>query len=241
MRSSTDGVATSLEGLYDANALSLLEFQISEIADAQARISDSASNSMVDDAEVAASLLRQNLEAVRDSILDRRMAKSIANAVTLDGTLVVTSVQEEEVTARDREVAQQLQDGRELQPGVPTPPRTHVDDNTLSRLAGLYMSERSGRSFMPLRTLAQETIRSTGATGWQAKRHRCMICGDSKSYFETFKAPCGDEYCRDCLRELFETSYIDETLFPPRCCRQNIPIDGDDIKFFLSKDIRDKY
>ena len=63
----------------------------------------------------------------------------------------------------------------------------------------------------------------------------------TKSYFEVFKAPCNDEYCRSCLRELFETSYTDETLFPPRCCRKTIPIDGKDINIFLNKDIRDRY
>lgn len=38
MSSITDGLATGLEGLDDATALSVLEFQISEVADAEARI-----------------------------------------------------------------------------------------------------------------------------------------------------------------------------------------------------------
>lgn len=68
---------------------------------------------MVHNAGLAAALLRQNLEAVCDSISDRRMAKNIADAVISDGRLLATSVQEGEVTARDRETAQQLHDGRE--------------------------------------------------------------------------------------------------------------------------------
>ncbi len=36
--------------------------------------------------------------------------------------------------------------------------------------------------------------------------------------------PCGHAYCLGCLKELFKISMQDETLMPPRCCRQEIPI-----------------
>jgi len=37
--------------------------------------------------------------------------------------------------------------------------------------------------------------------------------------------PCGHAYCIGCLKELFKTSMQDESLMPPRCCREEIPID----------------
>jgi hypothetical protein len=36
--------------------------------------------------------------------------------------------------------------------------------------------------------------------------------------------PCGHAYCIECLKELFIKSMQDETLMPPRCCQQEIPI-----------------
>jgi IBR domain, a half RING-finger domain len=55
------------------------------------------------------------------------------------------------------------------------------------------------------------------------------------------KTPCNHEYCGDCLEDLFETSLKDETLFPPRCCRQTIPVNSDELALFVKKPIRDKY
>lgn len=43
------------------------------------------------------------------------------------------------------------------------------------------------------------------------------------------------------MQELFRSSYVDESLFPPRCCRQEIPIDLQGINLFLPKSLRDRY
>lgn len=41
-------------------------------------------------------------------------------------------------------------------------------------------------------------------------------------------------YCSECLINLFKTSICDTTLFPPRCCRETIPLDA--AKPFLTND-----
>ncbi|EXF74349.1 IBR finger domain-containing protein [Colletotrichum fioriniae PJ7] len=46
--------------------------------------------------------------------------------------------------------------------------------------------------------------------------------------------PCKHNYCRDCLRTLFELSLTDESLFPPRCCKLPIPVDGGFARVLLS-------
>jgi hypothetical protein len=38
-------------------------------------------------------------------------------------------------------------------------------------------------------------------------------------------APCGHPYDSECIVDLFKASMRDSTLFPPRCCRQQIPVD----------------
>lgn len=62
---------------------------------------------------------------------------------------------------------------------------------------------------------------------------RCVACGDEKEFFEVARVPCKNrhEYCRDCLAQLFQLSMTDETLFPPRCCSEPIPLDQ--VRFFL--------
>ena len=238
----TDGTAMNpYDGLDEVTARAILQVQLADLAEVEANTLESGSESNDGDIRLAASLLRQNLEAVCTCISDHSMTQSIAKAVVEDGALVSTKAEEEAAARRDRDMAQQLQSGRQPLRTLGAAPALRVDDDALSRLAGLFMSERSGRALMTMPTLMQETIRSNGGTGPQVKRHDCVACGDTKSYFEVFKAPCNDEYCRSCLRELFERSYTDETLFPPRCCKQVIPINGKDVSMFLNKDIRDKY
>jgi hypothetical protein len=52
--------------------------------------------------------------------------------------------------------------------------------------------------------------------------HDCVICQDPIRGTE-IRAPCGHYYGIDCVTDLFQSATRDETLFPPRCCRQNIP------------------
>lgn len=55
-------------------------------------------------------------------------------------------------------------------------------------------------------------------------RHECESCNERKGLDEVFGTSCGHHYCHDCLNTLFRLSTVDETLFPPRCCRQEIPL-----------------
>ncbi|EUC55666.1 IBR finger protein, putative [Rhizoctonia solani AG-3 Rhs1AP] len=48
----------------------------------------------------------------------------------------------------------------------------------------------------------------------------CVICGDYTN--QAFQAPCGCFYDRQCLTDLFDKATVDESLFPPRCCSQQI-------------------
>ncbi|KAF8858471.1 ariadne RING finger [Acephala macrosclerotiorum] len=52
----------------------------------------------------------------------------------------------------------------------------------------------------------------------------CVACGDAFQLSGLVRCPCGDLYCPECLKSLFVRATTDEALFPPRCCRQTIPL-----------------
>lgn len=53
--------------------------------------------------------------------------------------------------------------------------------------------------------------------------------------------PCKNkhEYCRNCPAELFRLSMSDETLLPPRCCSEPIPLLH--VRFFLPTDLAKEF
>lgn len=57
----------------------------------------------------------------------------------------------------------------------------------------------------------------------------CACCNESVDYVAAVYAPCGHDYCSECAKRLFTTSTKDESLFPPRCCRQPIPLAAVDV------------
>src|SRR5699024_7279209 len=54
---------------------------------------------------------------------------------------------------------------------------------------------------------------------------KCECCHDSFSPSIMATAPCSHKYCRACLNDLFRSASVDESLFPPRCCKRPIPVD----------------
>lgn len=51
----------------------------------------------------------------------------------------------------------------------------------------------------------------------------CVVCTAYR--YDLMGVPCGDLYCKNCISELFDLSLHDESLFPPRCCHEVIPLD----------------
>lgn len=77
---------------------------------------------------------------------------------------------------------------------------------------------------------------------WDAHYHECITCMDEFPACHLITAPCGDRYCKTCIGQLFNFATKDESLFPPRCCRQPIPLEtatpmltGAQVQSFLEK------
>ncbi|TKA54374.1 hypothetical protein B0A55_13251 [Friedmanniomyces simplex] len=51
----------------------------------------------------------------------------------------------------------------------------------------------------------------------------CSACSHEHPAHDVVKAPCEHDYCAACLENLYRACMTDESLFPPRCCRQPFP------------------
>lgn len=99
-------------------------------------------------------------------------------------------------------------------PETRQPSATPDSDSIFARsFAWLTCSDDDPASETPETTSDDETAASGD----------CIVCLDH--YRDLMTAPCGDHYCKDDIMQLFDQSLTDESLFPPRCCRQAIPID----------------
>ncbi|KAI0336007.1 hypothetical protein GY45DRAFT_572325 [Cubamyces sp. BRFM 1775] len=58
----------------------------------------------------------------------------------------------------------------------------------------------------------------------KSQTESCVICRDAIAG-PVIRAPCGDIYDVDCLVDLYRAATVDESLFPPACCRQPFKID----------------
>ena len=74
----------------------------------------------------------------------------------------------------------------------------------------------------PPRALSHLHVLLRGVAPGSPTIHDCVICQDPIRGAE-IRAPCGHYYGIDYVTDLFQSATRDETLFPPRCCRQNIP------------------
>lgn len=52
----------------------------------------------------------------------------------------------------------------------------------------------------------------------------CVACGENKPTWIFLTVPCGHQYCDQCISELFDLAMKDESLFPPRCCKESITL-----------------
>ena len=201
------------------------------------------------DEELAFQLQNEELKGVSQFLLDRRMAMSFAAAVQADGDLLDDSALQEENAAKDRDLARRwTDDGCALAPvdHQANVESTDLDDETLDKLQILYMSGLEGyKDPRDVRIAREETEQAESST-WAAQcgrqsipLHRCVACRDEVEFVNIARVPCRHEYCRSCLEDLFNSSMTDESLFPPRCCRQ--PINVGIARIFLKYDLIQRY
>lgn len=185
------------------------------------------------DEDLTINLQIAELQKLQTYLADLRMTRSISYAVQDDGGTIVVLAAEERRSAQDREIACRLSD----QPtsSIIEIPDCRVEDEVLSRFGSLnigydndtasYLNE----SVVSFSDIDSEDVHNGESSNWAAGRRTvqqktyrvCVACAELRSVLQ---APCQHRYCDGCTVRLFGDAITDETLYPVRCCGQNIPL-----------------
>ncbi|KAI1822268.1 hypothetical protein F4861DRAFT_515432 [Xylaria intraflava] len=180
------------------------------------------------DAEFALQLYAQELDRAATYLSDRIMTRSICFALQADVNALLESERLERVAENDRRIAIDLSAGR-------------LDDGCMAAGTGPAVTN-SKPNITRVHETGSQIDGQPESSSWAAsrkpeisERRPCAACGETRHFVDLAKAPCEHEYCSECLKNLFQNAMSDESLFPPRCCRQAIPIDPN--RLFLGGDL----
>lgn len=67
---------------------------------------------------------------------------------------------------------------------------------------------------------------------------QCIVCGDDHPPTATLETLCSHNWCQGCLVDYVERAMGDESLFPPKCCNQAIPIES---SAFISEELLERF
>jgi hypothetical protein len=231
------------QGVDEQTAHLIIQLQLQDADLYSSSSKGKAREGEASDESISFQLQKQELENMSLFLSDRRMTQSIADAVQTDGPILVETLSQEDIAARDRGLARRFTEGAELS-NVDYPVTRSgsqlLDDELLAKLQVLYVSGfEETRQNLPEDQNKDEQAESST---WAATRPNpslvtvyCEACREEKKFFDVARVPCRHEYCRDCLEDLFKTAMTDESLFPPRCCRQQIPMVA--VRIFLSSEL----
>ncbi|KAK1834563.1 hypothetical protein QBC39DRAFT_343408 [Podospora conica] len=181
-------------------------------------------------------MYRAELSATAQSLGDQAMCRSIATAVKEDAGAIRAAMALEEQSIRDRNMAFMLSGGAPnhntpagFQAPMPPVPATGLDDYTMEWLEGqnvaamnavadLYSDNGQSAAGPSSRGAGKGTVAVDES--WKA----CGVCMGKYRFHDIVKAPCNHEFCQGCLKDMFTNSITDESLYPPQCCRQPIPM-----------------
>lgn len=153
------------------------------------------------DEELAFKLQNDDLKSMSQLLFDRRMAMSFAAAVQADAQILVDTQVEEDIIARNSDIARHLTENG-ARPVAATDcfynsGSTALDDETLAKLQILHVSGIEGhQSFDDLDETDSETEQAE-SSAWAARRirqtpsriHRCVACAEGKGFVDVVRVP----------------------------------------------------
>jgi hypothetical protein len=182
------------------------------------------------DSEVAFASLQAELEEYKTFLADRKLAQSIGAAVHTDGALIGALTAEEIQSHEDHRFVLQLSND---DPEIEAPPRSmrtamsgQIED-WMSTVTGT-MAAQSVVDFSDEEIEAGPSMTSTEQQADTMNKFsvefQCTACTDRYPRYKIVTSNCGHRYCADCIKSLFMRSTKDESLYPPKCCKQAIPL-----------------
>ncbi|KAI1906825.1 hypothetical protein LOZ65_006824 [Ophidiomyces ophidiicola] len=171
------------------------------------------------DPNLALTMFESDLQLRADFLLDLKFAQSIAIAVAKDWQAIAEIALQENQTQEDRRLAMLLSCGDSINPEAPPPYNESNlcsrDDNVIGPKENLFDLSETQAAYLEQQETALQKL-TTKST--------CDACLESSWLHELIHLPCRHGYCYHCLETLFMRSTVDESLFPPRCCGQIIPL-----------------
>ena len=191
------------------------------------------------DDQIAVDVQKAELQKQETILADFRMARSIGRAVQDDGATVAILTAEERRAAQDRETACRM--SGQPHHHMSNLPDYRVDEDILSRFGSLNIPQADdddedddeGVSCYGESIISFNEQEISESSSWVAGRNlgyskgrgktknECVACSEIR---DTVQVPCQHHYCKICVVRLVSDSTVDESLFPPRCCGQEMPM-----------------
>ncbi|KAG6132173.1 hypothetical protein E4U12_003307 [Claviceps purpurea] len=179
------------------------------------------------DSEVAAQFMEAEVKNLSSFYADRSMSRSIAHALVTDADAISAHVLQEKQAADDRAFAlrENPQGARPQPTAIASSSASHskvAEVKINQKLAALTVDEKKIPSAAELSITTADP--SSASKEKNALRH-CVACTSDVASTDSVRCPCSHDYCGDCITSLFSAAINDESLFPPRCCKEPIPLD----------------
>lgn len=182
------------------------------------------------DMEIAFASFQAELNDYKNFLNDQKFAQSMGAAVHSDGLLIGGLASQDIQSHEDRRVAIEMSNN---DPEIEAPPP--VTRTGLQHDVEDWMSTISGNiaatSIIEFSDDEAEAGPSMTYTERQADimtklstEFYCVACGDRYPRAQMVSAKCSHRYCSGCVKDLFKKSIKDEELYPPKCCKQLIPL-----------------
>ncbi|KAF4967966.1 hypothetical protein FSARC_4578 [Fusarium sarcochroum] len=198
----------------------------------------------IPDSDLAFEAYRQELESFETLVSDQALSLSIARAVETDQNILSVLAATDEQSSRDRDYALRLSDDPNARATPQSEPandksKSFCEDDIFEQIRALYVPPPNQAYNDDTDTF--DFISHAESSQWAATRpmHECTGCLDQFPPLALTTCPCSHNYCRQCLVKLFLASFKDESLFPPRCCQEAIPVEGN--SRFLSPELVGQY
>ncbi|KAI0128464.1 RING finger protein [Xylariales sp. AK1849] len=239
MAASVDTLMPDLPGPDDESFTLMVGLLLEDVQQLNSRAKGKQHEGTVSDAELAIQLYAQELGNAAVFAADRRLTRSISEAMQTDANAIAHFNREERMARYDHDVSVALSEGLETPPAPRDMPwvvgnetnsdlpisHTHLTDEILHTdddgdVVFLGYGHQGGQAESSSQAARRKPTRVT-----QLQQRDCTSCMEPKHVRQLVRAPCQHEYCHGCLLTLFRSAMTDESLFPPQCCRRPIPAD----------------